>query len=366
MGKRALVVLGAGASYDLLSAFQEPKSPDYKPPLTKEIFTSCQATAIHLEHYPGAENLAATIRNRLGQQPSLEDILAELGASKETPTVEDFRQVPVFLQELFGEISTRWVTDPGNYSDLVRTLLTSGFDRIAFVTLNYDLFLEMALARSQLGGPITSIDSYIRDRWILIKLHGSVNWLKRIRFQPSKPLKAQLSETDSIDRASVDNRRKLLLAIIDESRLAQLDPEIRVAENWYDWYAPDEENRSQFAPYYPVLTVPVTDKYDVLCPPEHLKELGSFLQECPNILVIGASGNDKDLLDVLQASVLEPLTLFYLVGGGDKEDEADEAYTNFILGAPKLQLATKNGIFRGGFGRFIREGRLAEFINGCE
>ena len=53
--------------------------------------------------------------------------------------------------------------------------------------------------------------------------------------------------------------------------------------------------------HYPALAVPVEAKDTFVCPPEHVRFATRFLRECSNVLIIGFSAVDKDVLGLLKA-----------------------------------------------------------------
>ena len=70
MGKRLAIILGAGASHDLMGAAPEMFNQELEPPLTKDLFTSSRHVfQTILEQYPDALTLAATIRHRNKTEP---------------------------------------------------------------------------------------------------------------------------------------------------------------------------------------------------------------------------------------------------------------------------------------------------------
>lgn len=347
MPKNALVILGAGASAGLAIDGQNILDTQYTPPITKEIFTKYAATNLILRKYPRAEQLANSLRKSLiTDEESLE---AEMRKLRDGPlTAGSFLEMPVFFQELFGEISAQYSTSNGYYDPLVLALLGSDIKKIAFVTLNYDLFLDraLAIATGMRDGKFPNIASFTaNDHWMLIKLHGSVNWMRPVLRPGDGP------------GSSIDSKRARLLTMLDEIASFSDTAELRVAD-WHDWFT---KTASGWQPHYPHLAVPVEDKADPLCPQQHLEALHEFLPTCRNILAIGVSGRDADLFEHM--ADLTNVANLYVVS--KPTEEAKTAMLNFVRGVPPVKFASLSDhayTFGGGFGDFLTDGGLDKFI----
>ena len=360
MPKNALVILGAGASKGLYVTGQNISSPTYKPPITKEIFTSCEATNLHLFYYEKAEPLANVLRVSLeSDENSLEAEMLRLRESGEN--AEALLELPIFFQELFGEISAKYSTSNGYYDFLVNRLLRSDINKTAFVTLNYDLFLDRALlvATGTRDGTFRDIRSYTaKEGWMLIKLHGSVSWMRPILSPGNGP------------GSTRDAKRSLLLSLLDKNPVLSASGagELRVVA-WDDWFM---ETPSGAQPHYPQLAVPVKDKPEPVCPQQHLEALRDFLPTCKNVLTIGVSGSDDDLFE--QMAGLPDCANFYVVGKTEEEateaandvepeSEAEKIADRFKNGVPRLRNGwSKENAFDGGFAGFLTAGGLDKFI----
>jgi hypothetical protein len=228
--------------------------------------------------------------------------------------------------------------------------MLSKFQRVAFATLNYDLFLEKALQVPSLGGTIDSLDAYVRPNWLLAKLHGSVNWGRSIK--------------DWLGRVPHRNDFELDLSGVGEARADEmLEPTIRLLPG--PGLAGREQRWLDREPYYPALVVPVEGKYGFVCPPEHLEQLTEFLRECRNILVIGCSGRDQDLLDLLHDSITR-CDVFFLVDV-DGQEGAARTHGRFVRAVPQFQQTGRGrvALFGDGFSRFIEDQGVELFASSC-
>jgi hypothetical protein len=345
MGKKIAIILGAGASYDVIpnnQRNQAVKNSDFAPPRTKDLFTLSRTLEPYLAQYNRAYTAIGNMRNRLERaEESLEGLLRQLKESGETSKVQQFKQIPLYLQHIFGLISREYCYHPLNYASLISEAVRSDIEQVAFVTMNYDLFIDQALSREFNMG-FTDMNKYINnnEKWIYVKLHGSVDWSRKIKPEAIKNhgggIGAYLENIDSMD--------------IEKN----LEKPIEKVDNYLDRM----EGRSE---YYPALTVPVDNKYEFNCPDEHIQALKSLLKECSSFLLIGVSGKDKDLLDLLKENV-SSAHLVAVVGGANVQEtgyrfmEAVPAFNSNMTG-------TKWRHFNDGFSSFVHSKDLQSFFD---
>ena len=176
--EQLIVITGAGASYD--STGIEPRDLNWQPPLVKELFAERAAFHPILDFYPDAQTLAPDLRvatrtGSVGLETYLRDQVLR------SPSAYDrrrYRAIPLYLQHLLHEVSEHYTTHPVNYDRLINGVLRSA-NEVIFLTLNYDTILD---SRLEQHAHVRSLSDYIRPdfAWSLIKLHGSVDWARRI------------------------------------------------------------------------------------------------------------------------------------------------------------------------------------------
>lgn len=341
MSKKLAVILGAGASFDLVPAALEAeiKNREYRPPLTENLFRGAPWVIPILANYPRAQTAIALLRMHLqDKSQTLEGFLKELREIKEESENQQFRQIPLCLQHIFREISDLYCYHPVNYSILVSKTHRSSISDVAYVTLNYDLFIEEALQKER-EMVFDDISKYIPsgEKWIYIKLHGSINWGRSIN--------------------KITNPGDTVAAFLENIRVLDLDRDIEpdiVVDNSYK----SRPGTNVGYRFYPALSVPVEGEYKLNCPQEHVSRLKDFLKECKNFLIIGVSGKDQDLLDILKETVTGDPKSIVLVGGNNVGD----AHSNFLKGVPKFQNAGWQ-IYENGFSDFIIKGQLDSFLD---
>lgn len=165
----------------------------------------------------------------------------------------------------------------------MRRVLDYSFEKILFVSLNYDLLLEAALERYD-GHEFAAEDSYVSDqkKWILLKPHGSVNWARILENCPKYG--------EGLFRAPSDLQEAPVFA-----------PGLKVVR-WnrrsHDFYIP----RSNEGGYlYPEIVLPVDRPKEFVCPQCHTDQASAFVESCDKFLLIGFSAHDDDILGLLKA-----------------------------------------------------------------
>jgi hypothetical protein len=284
MTERLIIVLGAGASADCASGRVHGVDARWRPPLVKDLFESRETFADVLNRYPVGQFAAADIRRLDPDSVSIEQFLRETYVDGASELVRrKFLSVPLYLQELLLAASLNYARQPDNY-DLLITNAIDGTDmEVLFVTLNYDLLLDQRLDNLS---RLNSLDDYIDAErgWSLVKLHGSVDWGRRVR------------------TVAPDDHR-------DPPPYQESYPEIMLARSSLRGLGPSVEplRRRSVDPFgeidlYPALSVPLGERDELSCPDKHVAFLQQQLQLSDGIhlLVIGYSGIDLEVLGVIQ------------------------------------------------------------------
>lgn len=111
-------------------------------------------------------------------------------------------------------------------------------------------------------------------------------------------------------------------------------------------------------PIYPAITVPIDGKYEYNCPPELLEETKKFLIDCHNYLIIGTSGNDQDLLDLLKQNASNGNIMFV----SRYQPSLVKCKKNFLDNVKKFGTGPINEC-ADGLTRFIESGAFDVFLN---
>lgn len=198
------------------------------------------------------------------------------------------KAVTPYLRDIIALASAFGRYRPTVYDSLIHAFQERAID-VFFATLNYDTVLEDAIRRKYArSGYIGTLGDYVQPgrEWQLAKLHGSVNWAHR---------------------TSINLRESNRLLEHDWSGDYETDvPEYMNALGG-DWelgtlllceYARQLEKDGVIL--YPALALPSEQKYEFVCPPDHVASLQQFVAYADAMLVIGNRGMDEDLLDLLE------------------------------------------------------------------
>ena len=239
-------------------------------------------------------------------------------------------QIPLYLQELFGEVSTHFVRSGGTHFDrLVGEAERSAFDEILYITTNYDLFLEKVLA-DLYDAKFNTMEDYIsqgRGR-LLIKIQGSSTWGRKLQ-------NAMVKSTNAVD---------IVDSVQDDG--LQLATTIEVLKGYQDNARVMENNL-----FYPALAVPTSGKSDFVCPEAHLDLLQALVADCRNFLVVGFSALDAHVLKLLEP-VKQMQRLLIVNGNSESGVEA----CGRIQAATRSSFVPEDVVFAGGFADFVRHG----------
>jgi hypothetical protein len=333
------VVIGAGASYECVSEGRTEIRVDYRPPLTSELFSARPSFNAILRKYPRVEALSDEIRAKLSSGTPLETLLRLFSEEENLILRKQYWEIPFYLQELLGEVSDHFVqAGTTKFSTLFRAILRSDFKRVLFLTLNYDTLLERAIS-GVTGHSFVDLSSYCpeNEKWQLLKLHGSVNWGREIRNYSGK------------EKTATE-----VLTVLNELDLAD---EIRMLKGHQDDYRKVARNF-----FYPALAVPLDKEKQYISPPEHVECSRDFIRTCQAFLILGFSGLDADVLELL--SVAEKPVRVKVV---DKDrNAATEVLRRVAVRSPSFgqspPVDLRNASFSGGFEAFVSSGEAERFL----
>lgn len=342
--RAVIVITGAGASHDCVSDYVLRRT-DYRPPLVVELFAGIPAAYAEILHeYPLAEAAAADIRPLLDAGAvAIEQFLRErLRDSSDPYARRRYLAVPLYLQHLLFQISrtdgSGYTRHPDHYDALINAVLP--LDEVIFITLNYDTLLDQRLF---LYSHLHSMDAYIEPgrNWSLIKLHGSVNWGRAVR-----------ERTDAsypTSTAVVNNLLAQLTKIELEDEVVLRD-NVDLAQARYDSAAKTL--------FYPALSVPLGHEDELVCPPSHQEHLRARLGELYglNLIVIGYSGLDREVLSVLKESKNSLRSLLVVSDTRERALGTAEAISQQFHSIAPPEVVTA------GFSELVSSGMLRRFV----
>lgn len=343
---KVCVVLGAGASCDVAGEGSPIIESEFRPPLASELFdirNNPQYWNI-MRHYRGARVLTQMLAPLISSgQIDVENALRKYAEHTDSEIREQFKHIPAYLRDLLYRASTRYVSMPSCYVRLVAELLAEHPHDVLFLILNYDNLLETALNQFNPKFQFNNIDDYVpvSQKFMVCKLHGSINWF---RYLPGGT---------SVDWDSAVARFNIFEQIPEGQTIVK--DRVQTVR--------DEVHEGQRL--YPILTAPLAgkDPTNRVYPERHLFDAQIFLNSCNKYLIIGTSGLDKDLLELLDSAVTpksHPLVQFVDIGEG-----ADSTRNHFEEGVRAFRsnrTAPSDITFKEGFQRYLSSKQFRVFI----
>jgi hypothetical protein len=289
-----LVIFGAGASYD--SVPSKPASlPKWnrnslpnRPPLANDLFSDIEVVNEALGRFPECYPIVPYLQG-IPDNQTIENVLEDLQSDSENDVVRkrQLTAVRYYLHLVIRDFEVKWqnvhngITNYVTLLDQVRRARKSE-EPVCIVTFNYDCMIEAALRRS-LGISITAMSHSIEPEFKLFKLHGSVNWGRKV--------KAPFDSVNS-GRSVWD----LIKELIQEADKLELSSDFEMVSEF-------PIAKLVTVPLFPALAIPVVTKRDYECPDEHLKCLKDLLPQTRTILSIGWRGMEKHFLKMLAESL---------------------------------------------------------------
>jgi hypothetical protein len=302
-----MVIFGAGASYDSVSHCPPSVHRDSRPPLADHLFDTRDYFEQALGSYGDAFKwILPVLRD---PKVNVEQELAryQSQAPNFPPAYQELAAIRHYLRFALWKCTDAWrVYHRGatNYGALLREIERWRYEtkeqQVCLVTFNYDTMLEEAMAAPHLEFRITDLADYIsRDQYIVIKLHGSINWAREI----NTPLPENTTPHDLVREAA-------RLEISDRYRL--IDSPGTVTQDGYV--------------LYPAISIPVERKDEFSCPIEHVQALKRVLPNVTKIVTVGWRATELDFLQLLASTLRSKEPSLFVVSGD--EDGAKETLAN--------------------------------------
>lgn len=321
--------------------------------MVKELFD--QTYQHILNRYPLTLDVAADLRPRLAEPGpetealKLEDYLrVELRDSPSSHRRARYWFVPLYLQELLLECGQQYTTLPDNYNRLVGALLD--LERITIVTLNYDTIFDRVWENYY---ALHNERDYVDNpHFSLIKLHGSVNWGRR------------LSLADLDHDPAADGYRLICRELAMNPQRLSEDVEVLASPNER---LPVDDLRSRSQYFYPAVSAPLGPNDKPTCPPSHRAALESTLSQQAygyglHVLVIGYSCLDKTPLEYIAKSENPIVSIVIVNGNHDAGEAALKQLQDYLESGAPVEQRDHVDVFNGGFSAFARPEHLRKLV----
>lgn len=337
-----LVIAGAGASFDSISSrpISTSSYEEHRPPVADNLFSPRPAFEDIQRLIPQVRQVATLLHHRANGE-SVEDVLARFSgeATHNARRPVQLAAVRFYLQGVIARCEERWYREHP-----VSTNMDALYDQIEnarherthalFVTFNYDRLIEHALENS--GQHFSSLDDYIaRGRTRVIKLHGSVDWVR-----PIKPM-----DTREFGGSGWTVARQVSDAILSL-------PEPGAIEIGGD--VPSSSTRNRIA--IPAIAIPVKAKDRFECPDSHVTALREALPEVRAILTVGWRAGEQYFLKELSQGIRHQTEVTCVTGNTADSDATIAALRHCIPGANFER-------YGAGFSQFIRDRRVERLLN---
>jgi len=308
-----LVVLGAGASFNVRMGDQEPGDSmnGDVPPLTDYLFSHG-----HLENetwgWGGVANAnliaddLRSVRMQYGEDIGFEKALSinygEL-AGNPISRAKRYLGLRLYLWRMFTHFSERYSLAENRQNSYTvfcnqvvhRWAVPRGIE-VVFVTMNYDTLLERALRNTGVG---LAIDQYWKpeEGWAVIKPHGSISWQ---RLYDGLPEGASVGNEDSLmDQAAS-------LAALSGSIPVECDFPAMRGKGWHG-YAKSGGQGPTVA--LPALELPFENEDSPKamlsnCPAPHLEYLTGALPRTVASIIVGWRGQDDHIVERLAPAMV--------------------------------------------------------------
>ena len=279
MGRKLLVVLGAGATHDAVRWNLSQAAP----PLTVQLFDA-QYSNVLARHAPAAP-IIGELRLAVENNEPVEAAIDEMWNDGENDPRVAGRILALqwYLQDLLTVTTAGLVGSQGqvnNYAllcDRIETWRARTDSKVGYVTFNCDTLLEDALPHIRLD----SVDAYVSHQHTKIfKVHGSTNWVREIPPVAGEP-----------GRYVGDFRYQRVFP-----RAADLVP--RATGQYCRIPAPDRPEANGHLSV-PVIAIPTVSRSAFAFPDGHLAVMREVLPGVTHLLSIGWKGEEPHFLKEL-------------------------------------------------------------------
>src|SRR3989344_4052741 len=193
-------------------------------------------------------------------------------------------QLRFYLRHLLNQCSNQYVYTGNQYGVLIGRLLDiKGDAQVTFVTFNYDTLIEQAMIATGIMPSKLTLQEYLKAPIPLIKPHGSTQWVYRLRSQGGNPKGREVEWLLEQYPMQEPDISKIPI---------QIDEEWNMNGNLRSFETPYV--------YYPAIAIPLNQKTEFVCPPEHIASLEAALETAKHVVTVGWRGSEDRFCRLLQ------------------------------------------------------------------
>lgn len=329
----------------------DPADKYHRPPLANELFDDRPLFNRAMETFPQFKAIVGRLRAAalVQDQTPVEAVLSEIETQSNTygRARVELLAIRCYLQRVIAESGAHWL-EAGRTAGITNQLaLLQEIERthkdgepVCLVTFNYDIFLEHAL--HQLGYAMGSLEDYTRGVGLfkLFKLHGSVDWGRRLPFLPPD--------------VDLKNGTSVLSYLIDHA----FEP--RDTNDFLKCH-PSEMGALNGLPLFPAIAIPIENKSTFECPVNMLQDLESVIRHVTRVLIIGWQAREEHFLGMLRSRRMDSLRHVMVV---DHDEGSAVTILNHFLeeSGKKYQASVRRSVAKEGFSHLIRTNGAKAFL----
>jgi len=360
--KNLLLITGAGASHDVVDFNAVDVDLICRPPLTRHLFRPpfeyvikdgetavVQSKYIDtcLERHPIAQavgiGLTTNIHRDDSQDAGMEKILLNIKNHPKKLTRRKFWTVPIYLYDLFTYLSKNYIRCitrapvATNYTWLIDAINNSEYEQLIWLNLNYDLFADFAI-KSAANTNLDNFEKYMRLQTpdgLKIKYtkpHGSIDWYKTINVNGLG--------VNSLSQDALSTNESMIPDDLEKRLSTQTLTHQEVVNN---------KLNSNLC--YPAITAPLGQYNYVI--KDHITQIIKDLKTTTDILCVGFSALDEDILDLMKEHI-PSVDKLLLVNNDVSSGEL--AYERIKKHVKTFKAVKSMSLFNGGFSGFVKNG----------
>jgi hypothetical protein len=293
-----------------MRADELPTLEENRPPLANRLFDNRPQFLAAMEAFPECRPLIPHLR-RSGVAVERQLARLQVEANTYPERYPQLAAIRYYLRHSLWQCQERWrgvhrgITNYATLLDEIERWRIEKKENVCFVTFNYDFILEDAMAYV-LHLQVKNIDSYFSwDNYSLFKPHGSINWgrviegMKNSARQNPSAFYQHILNSVRPNNSSVTQRYELC--------------DINMKPK------PDTDSM-----LFPAISIPVENKDEFSCPPEHITALEDLLPKVTKMITIGWRATEENFLKMLLASrsvtvagIRNPIELLVVTGSKD-------------------------------------------------
>lgn len=293
--KAPLIILGAGASFDLIAP--QSRRHDFSTiiPVTDDLAENSYRNDEIAVRYHEVNTLFSLIGSAIKK-----NVLGKT-FEEQMKSITNPRQIMAlkyYLSHYFRDRSHLFRRHPINHYRALAGHIEKNVGAAHIISFNYDTVLDHILGFS------TTAD-YIKGPIKLYKVHGSSEWYYLVDRKRSSLDRPTLEDSFETGKEHFEYKTDHIYTTSDINS-----------------FSSEECKRHDIIP---AIAIPIAQNKSFVCPDNHTKILSAALPSIEKILVIGWKAKDEYLIKLMQKSMSGPIKLTIVSGKKDLKNGKDDA-----------------------------------------